>query len=160
MWDENLSPFHEFKLFFLVYFHSGGLAPPQICWHRYQSPCFLNYLQSKAKIFRPQLLRKKPPGMRPRTHTSPPLFTSSRNSGSTRGRRESQTFWATPTLMPSFSGVWDQKAGRWEIKSGHTETARDALLCGGIVTLHARLFKTLFPKSLMEIGSFSKHNDE
>lgn len=69
------------------------------------------------------------------------------------------------TLMRSFLGrlSWehrDQKPVYCNIKSGHTETTRDSLLFGGIVTLHARLFKTLFSKSLMEIGSFSKYNDE
>lgn len=35
------------------------------------------------------------------------------------------------------------------------------LLCHSlIVTLHARLFNTLSSQSLMEIGSFSKHNDD
>lgn len=54
----------------------------------------------------------------------------------------------------------DQKPVYCNIKNGHTETTRDRLLFRGFVTLHARLFKTLFSKSLMEIGSFSKYNDE
>lgn len=67
--------------------------------------------------------------------------------------------------MRSFVGrlCWerrDQKPVYCNIKKGHTETTRDSLLFGGIVTLHARLFKTLFSKSLMEIGSFCKYNDE
>lgn len=46
------------------------------------------------------------------------------------------------------------------IKSAHTETIEDGLLFCRIVTRHARLFNTLSPQSLMEIGSFSKHKDE
>lgn len=69
------------------------------------------------------------------------------------------------TSVPGFLGrlSWElrvQKPLYCNIKNGHTETTRDSLLFRRIVTLHARLFKTLFSKSLMEIGSFCKYNDE
>lgn len=59
----------------------------------------------------------------------------------------------------SNTNIWDQKSA---VTSGMPTPRRcRTLLCHSlIVTLHARLFNTLSSQSLMEIGSFSKHNDE
>lgn len=158
-------------IFGLVYFNSGGLTPPTDLLAPISKSHFLNYLQSKAKIFRPQLLKshreciyaaKRPETLNTTKQRSPLRLMSHFVSKWPKeiGKSGINSEFLRPHLAVCPGSTRDQKPVYCKIKSGHTETTRDSLLFGGFVTLHARLFNTLFSKSLMEIGSFSKYNDE
>lgn len=108
------------RIFGLVYFNSGGLAPPTDLLAPISKSHFLNYLQSKAKIFRPQLLKSHREciyvAKRPET-----LNTTKQRSPLHLLSRVASKKSVNPTLIPNFLGRgWQSVLGAPGIKSPFT----------------------------------------